>query len=227
MQLTRVFAVALLALLAGALPALAEPAYTSDSANVRSGPSPRYKVITTLPAGTAIDIGACNGGWCVINAPASGYVDQSHIASSYQPQPVPQPQPLPQPQPWPNQPQPQPWPNQPQPQPWPNQPPPPRPWPQQPPRPQPLPQPPVYDDAGACFFSERNFRGNSFCLDEGESLNRLRTWNDSIRSVQVFGGAQVDVCSDQNLYGVCATLNRDTSRLPQQLDRNISSIDVY
>ena len=85
----------------------------------------------------------------------------------------------------------------------------------------------MYEDAGACFFSERDFRGSSFCLDEGETLDRLRTWNDSIRSVQVFGGANVDICSDQNLYGTCATLRRDAGRLPFELDRDVSSIDVY
>jgi hypothetical protein len=116
--------------------------------------------------------------------------------------------PLPQPQPNPG------WP-------WPN-----NPWPQpQPPRPQP--QPPVIDDAGACFYSERNFRGSSFCLDEGESFTRLRNWDNAIRSVEVFGGARVDLCSDSNYRGDCVTLRRDTSRLPGQLDRKASSVDVY
>lgn len=99
------------------------------------------------------------------------------------------------------------------------------PWPQpQPPRP---PQPPVYQDAGACFYSERNFRGASFCVDAGDSYTRLRNWDKAIRSVQVFGRVSVDLCTDYNFYGNCVTLRRDTGRLPAQLDRRASSLEVY
>ena len=99
------------------------------------------------------------------------------------------------------------------------------PWPQpQPPRP---PQPPIYQNAGACFFSERNFRGASFCVDAGDSYSRLRNWDKAIRSVQVFGRASVDLCTDYNFYGNCVTVRRDTGRLPAQLDRRASSLEVY
>ena len=82
-------------------------------------------------------------------------------------------------------------------------------------------------DAGACFYSERNFGGSSFCLDQGEQLNSFRTWDNRIRSVEVFGGASVDLCTDRNLYGYCATLRSDTARLPGQLDRQASSVELY
>ena len=203
---------AALALIAGTATVAAAPATVTANVEVYAGPSDSRQA-GTVSAGQSVDVGECRDGRCNIQIGLNSvWVAQQYLVfGAPQPQPQPQPQ-FPQPQPQPQFP----WPNQPQPQPWPNQ----------PPRPVPLPQP-VYEDAGACFFSERNFRGNSFCMDADETLNRLRTWNDSIRSVQVFGGAEVDVCADQNLYGSCATLNRDTGRLPRALDRNISSIDVY
>lgn len=98
------------------------------------------------------------------------------------------------------------------------------PWPPQPPQPQP---PPVFEEAGACFYSERNFRGTSFCVEEGDGYSRLRNWDNRIRSVEVFGGARVDLCTDANYRGSCVTLRRDASRLPAEIDRKTSSIDVY
>ena len=119
------------------------------------------------------------------------------------PAPQPQPQPVPLPQPVPVQPSPVfPW-------------------------PQPQPQPPIYQDSGACFFSERNFRGASFCVQPGDSYNRLRNWDNSIRSVQVFGRITVDLCTDANFYGNCVSLRSNTSRLPSALDRRASSLEVY
>lgn len=103
---------------------------------------------------------------------------------------------------------------------------PPRPQPQ-PPRPAPTP-PPAYEDAGACFYSQRSFRGESFCLDAGDEYMRLpRGWNERIRSVEVFGGAEVDLCSESDLFGRCVTLRSDTARLPGGLDRRVRSLEVY
>lgn len=102
----------------------------------------------------------------------------------------------------------------------------PRPQPQ-PPRPQPVP-PPTYEDAGACFYSQRNFRGDSFCADAGEEYLRLpRGWTETIRSVEVFGGAKADLCTDGNLYGRCVTLRSDATRLPGGMDRRVRSLEVY
>lgn len=198
-------------MLMGAASAFAAPAQITYDTTLMSGPDKSAAAVGRLGAGARVDLGACSGYWCQVTVGGtSGWVPSdavSQIDVSPQPQPLPQPQPQPQPQPWPL-PHPQPWP-QPHPQPWPQ------------------PQPPVYEDAGACFYSERNFGGSSFCLEEGDSYNRLQNWNDRIRSVEVFGGAHVDLCTDRNLYGSCLTLTSDARRLPSQLDRKASSLEVY
>lgn len=222
---------AMFALLSGVASVQAAPAMAGSTTNVYAGKGPEYGTVGTIVKGMQLDANCDRSGWCQVTAQSavgtfSGWVEQGAVVMGGAPQP-PQPQPQPQPprpQPWP--PQPQPWP-QPQPQPWP-QPwpqPQPQPWPV-PPRPQPVP-PPVYEEAGACFYSERNFRGNSFCLEVGDSYSRLRNWNDRIRSVEVFGGAEVDLCSDASFRGSCMTLRSDASRLPSALDRRASSLEVY
>ncbi|KFC66954.1 SH3 type 3 domain protein [Devosia sp. LC5] len=224
-----------MAALASVGAALAAPATVTTNVNVRSGPSQQTAVLDVLQAGTRIDAQCDSSGWCRVSyGRASGWVSAAYVAiggPAIQP-PRPQPQPVPgNGGGWfPGNPGPGPgngggwnpgpgnggwnpgWPQPPRPQP-------------QPPRP---PQPPVYEDAGACFYSERNMRGRSFCLDQGETMDSLpRGWNDAIRSVEVFGGARVDLCSDQFQYGACVTLRSDTPRLRGQIDSQASSIDVY
>ena len=228
-----------MAALASVSAALAAPATVTTNVNVRSGPSQQTAVVDVLQAGTRVDAQCDSSGWCQVNyGRVSGWVSAAYVSLggvSMNPKP-PQPQPVPVPVPgnpgggwFPGNPGPGPgngggwnpgngnggwnpgWPQPPRPQP-------------QPPRP----QPPVYEDAGACFFSERNMRGRSFCLDQGETMDSLpRGWNDAIRSVQVFGGARVDLCSDQFQYGACVTLRSDTPRLRGQIDSQASSVDVY
>jgi len=206
----------LLSLIAGVSAAHAAPAYATSGTNVYQGPGDHHPVVGQLTKGQAVDANCSPRGWCqVAAANVSGWVSASVIAFSATPQPPQPPQPPPAPSPWP---QPVPLP---QPEPWP-----PRPWPQ-PPRPQPVP-PPVYEEAEVCFYSERNFRGSSFCLERGEEILRLpRNWNDRIRSVEVFGRARVDLCTDSNLFGTCVTLRSDASRLPSGIDRRVSSLEVY
>lgn len=199
--------IAALALVAATvLPALADVGATIATTTVYADRDTSFPVVGTLPSGTYIEGTCYRDNWCQISGGGiSGWV----IADTVGMNSIAQPQPQPQPQPTPVQPQPVwPWPEPEQPRP-------------------PRPQPPVYQDAGACFFSERNFRGSSFCVDAGDSFSRLRNWNDTIRSVQVFGGARVDLCSDTDFYGNCATLRADTRRLPSALDRRASSLEVY
>jgi hypothetical protein len=205
-----------LILFAGAAVAMAQQnvVITADI-NAYKGPSLDSEFAGTVRANTPVVLDHCESNFCMVYyGRAKIWVQQQYVAQT--PKPHSEPMPLPQPQP---QPQPQPWPQpQPQPQPWP--------WPQ--PLPRPLPPPPIFDDsAGACFYSERNFGGSSFCVDEGDGYSRLRNWDNRIRSVEVFGGASVDLCTDSNYRGNCITLRRDASRLPSQIDRKTSSIDVY
>jgi hypothetical protein len=190
-----------LALLAGTAVSMGQQTVTiTADINAYKGPSTGSEFAGTVRANTPVQLDHCESNFCLVYyGSAAIWVEQQYVAQG----PAPQPQPQPQPQPLPN---------------------PGWPWPPQPPQP----EPPIFDDeAGACFYSERNFGGSSFCVDEGEGYSRLRNWDNRIRSVEVFGGARVDLCTDSNYRGSCVTLRRDTSRLPSQIDRKTSSIDVY
>ncbi|SHF66174.1 SH3 domain-containing protein [Devosia limi] len=234
MRLFRLVVAAGLTILAGATAAFAAPATATSNVNLRSGPGTNYAVVGTLRTGQNVEVIECQDSWCFIEDgnrsgwASSAYLQRFNSGGPSRPQPG---QPVPSdpslnfgitigPDGKPsinfgiNQPQVQP------PRPGPG----PGPRPPRPPRPQPVP-PPV---AEACFYAEPNYRGASFCLEEGESMARLpRNWNDRIRSVEVLGGATVDICGDANFYGVCQTLESSRSRLANQLDRRISSLEVY
>lgn len=232
MKSLRIAALSMVAVLATTAASHAESARTLRNTPMYNGPGAEYQMIGTLRGDLGVSVSTCSNDYCKVRFRFDeGWVSQGDLSFAAEPAPQPpQPQP-PQPQPQPPQP-PQPQPPQPQPQPWPSpfpfpepQPvPPPQPWPE----PQPAPPPPVYDEAsGACFYSERNFGGTRLCLEEGDSYQRLNRWNDRIRSVEVFGGARVDLCSDSNFYGACITLRDSASRLPQGIDRDATSIEVY
>jgi hypothetical protein len=198
-----------LILLAGAAVAMAQQTVTvAPDANAYNGPSYDAGQAGMVPGGSVVTLDHCQGNFCLIYYGGSAlWVEQQYISTVPPGQAAPPPPQAPQQPPvnpgWP-------WP-QPHPQ----------------PQPQPLP-PPVFDDApGACFYSERNFGGSSFCVEEGDGYSRLRNWDNRIRSVEIFGGARVDLCTDSNYRGSCITLRRDTSRLPAGIDRKASSIDVY
>ena len=56
--------------------------------------------------------------------------------------------------------------------------------------------------AGACFFSDRNFQGNRFCVNRGDRLDFLPgDFGDNISSIQVFGRSRVIVFNDRNFQG--------------------------
>ncbi|SFV29874.1 SH3 domain-containing protein [Devosia crocina] len=226
MKLVAASAALAIGLLAGVSSASAAPAFANSGADVRQGPSYDSPVIGYAPQGAKLDANCDPRGWCQVTGTDrrnsfAGWMESRFVTFSdagIEPAPPRAPRP-PAPQPFPggnNGPN------------WSfdfnfgNPVPPPRPQPQ-PPRPQ-----PVYEEAGACFFTERNFRGASFCLEEGQQYARLpRDWNDRIRSVEVYGGASVDLCSDNNFYGNCVTVRSDTGRLPSGVERRVSSVEVY
>jgi len=93
------------------------------------------------------------------------------------------------------------------------------------PKPKPLPEP-VEDDQ-VCFYRNANFNGPSFCVEPGDSDNELSgSWDDSISSIEVFGNADVLVCRDYDLEGICADISSSKASLPNQLNNNISSYEV-
>lgn len=211
-------AVAAIALAATAPAAFAAPGVVTQYSVLYAGPDANSAGVGKVGGNMSVDIIGCSGGWCQINAQgAVGYVPQSVVAEA-------PPAPPPQPQPQPPAPQPGFDPGfnfdfnfgNGNPGPFP---------PQHPPRP---PRPPVERQSGACFYSSTNFRGDSFCLQRGQSYDYLPgDWDDTIRSVEVFGRARVDLCRDEELDGACVTLRSSQSRLPSQLDRRASSLEVY
>jgi hypothetical protein len=91
--------------------------------------------------------------------------------------------------------------------------------------------------AGACFYREANFRGDFFCLKEGDRWPSLPAgFNDRITSVRVFGGSRLRVFNNENFRGVSLLLDRgvnDLRRVPVSDNRRknwndrISSIAVF
>lgn len=176
--------------------AYAAPGVVTSNINVRSGPGTNYAVVDTVRRGTQVDVQQCQGSWCYIaKAGPDGWVSASYLSASGG-QPV-NPQ-----QPGlsfgftvgPNGPsfnigvgqQPQ----------------------VQPPRP-PVIQP-VYGEV--CFYDRTRFRGESFCLEQGDSTRNLGNWTDRISSIENTDGLQVQVCSESN-FRDCRTYTTSASSL--------------
>jgi hypothetical protein len=72
-----------------------------------------------------------------------------------------------------------------------------------------------WDRGGACFYTDRNFGGNYFCLRRGESRESLGGYGDDISSIRVFGGARAMIYDDRNFSGKRAALGGDVTDLRQ------------
>ncbi len=89
--------------------------------------------------------------------------------------------------------------------------------------------------SGACFFTDRNFGGNHFCVRSGDRLTRLPgNFGDNISSIQVFGRGGARVFDDRNFKGPnqqfrrsIADLRSAPSRPGHTWNNRISSIMVY
>src|SRR5687767_1760525 len=81
---------------------------------------------------------------------------------------------------------------------------------------------------GACFYEDRNFSGDYFCVRQGERLPSLPSGlDDKISSVRVLGNAEVTVFRDSNLSGRSARLITDARDLKSEgWNDQISSLDV-
>jgi hypothetical protein len=79
---------------------------------------------------------------------------------------------------------------------------------------------------GACFYTEEDFRGRSFCLDSGQSERSVGgRFSDRISSIRVFGRARVTVFSDENFRGRGRSFSHDVGNL-RNLNDKISSIQM-
>jgi hypothetical protein len=71
-----------------------------------------------------------------------------------------------------------------------------------------------FQGAGACFFLDADFRGERFCLKDGERAPVVPPgFNDRITSIRVFGGARVRVFNDGNFGGINLVIDRDVPSL--------------
>lgn len=192
--------------------AQAAPGTVTTNVNVRSGPGTNYGVVDVARAGQQVDVQRCQGSWCYISKPGpDGWVSASYLSASGRPVN-------------PSNPgisfgftiggpnggqitigvgnQPQP----------------------QPPRPGPRPPvvQPVYDEI--CFYDRTRFRGDSFCMEPGQSTRDLRGWTDRISSIENPGGYEVQVCAQPN-YRSCRTYTTNASSLGD-FDDYIASIRI-
>ena len=89
--------------------------------------------------------------------------------------------------------------------------------------------------SGACFFTDRNFSGNKFCVRSGDRLQSLPgNFGDNISSIQVYGRGRAQVFDDRNYQGVNYQFRRsvpDLRNVPSKpghtWNNRISSVAVY
>ena len=81
---------------------------------------------------------------------------------------------------------------------------------------------------GACFFNDKNFRGEHFCVRPGEQLPSLpRDMSDKISSIRLMGSSQVTVFRDVSMRGRSARFMGDVEDLKREgWNDQISSIEV-
>ena len=175
--------------------AQAAPGTITSNVNVRSGPGTNYGVVDTARRGTQVDVQQCQGSWCYISkAGPDGWVSANYLSANGSPVS-------------PSQPgvsfgfslgngdgptinfgigqQPQP-----------------------PVVVRPEPQP----VAEVCFYDRTRFRGDSFCMEEGETVRDLRGWVDRISSIENRYGLEVQVCSERN-FRSCRVYTTSASSL--------------
>ena len=82
--------------------------------------------------------------------------------------------------------------------------------------------------AGACFFADKDFKGDRFCVRPGEQLPSLsKDMGDKISSVRIAGGAEVTVFRDKDMRGRSGRFMGDVRDLKQEgWNDQISSIEV-
>jgi len=72
-----------------------------------------------------------------------------------------------------------------------------------------------WERGGACFYRDRNFSGDFFCLRRGEARESLGDMGDDISSIRVFGNARVTVYNDRDFSGGSGRTSSDVSDLRQ------------
>lgn len=196
----------------------AAPATATSNVNVRSGPGPSYGVVDLLRAGQTVDVGECRGSWCFVTTRGGeGWVSSSYLSGGggggRGPEVIGPANPglginigpggvsigV-------------------------GTPPPPNAGPGRPGRPgwdRPPPRPRLSE---ACFYDRSRYGGESFCMEEGESIRRLGGWADRISSIENRDGLEITVCYEDN-FRDCRTYTSSATRLGD-FDDSIRSIQV-
>lgn len=80
---------------------------------------------------------------------------------------------------------------------------------------------------GVCFFTDADYRGDSFCAGKNESMDYVGgRYNDRISSIRVFGNARVIVYEHDNFDGDRHLITRDVPNLAGKFNDKISSFQV-
>lgn len=209
----------------------AAPATATSNVNVRSGPGPNFSVVQLLRSGQTVDVGECRGSWCFVTTRGGdGWVSSSYLSGGgggggggRGPEVIGPANPglginigpggvsigignnPPPPNAGPGRPRPG------------NEGRPGRPGWDRPP-------PPPARVSEACFFDRSRYGGESFCMDEGESIRRLGAWADRVSSIENRDGLEITVCYEDN-FRDCRTYTSSASRLGD-FDDSIRSIQV-
>ena len=77
---------------------------------------------------------------------------------------------------------------------------------------------------GICFYTDANYKGESFCIDSNENMESVDRFNDRISSIRIFGNAEVTVFEDSNYNGSRRTITQDMPHLGDWNDK-ISSFE--
>src|SRR5476649_1006292 len=82
--------------------------------------------------------------------------------------------------------------------------------------------------SGVCFYQDKNFKGEYFCLPAGESAPKLPPgMNDKISSFRLFGGVDVLVFKEDKFKGQSGRYFTDGRDLRREgWNDNISSVHV-
>lgn len=183
--------------------AYAAPGVVTSNINVRSGPGTNYGVVDTVRAGANVDVQQCQGSWCFIAKPGpDGWVSSQFVSGGGG-----------------------------------------RSAPSQPGISlnlggnggpsinigvgnQPSGRPPVIDEpdfAGeVCLFDRTRFRGESVCLEEGETIRNLGDFADRASSIENPDGLEIQVCSERNFRN-CRTYTTSASSLGDYDDFIVSA----
>lgn len=199
-QMLLSFATAVAIACAGAMVMLpsaasAAPTTVTSDVNLRNGPG--GSVIGQVRAGETVDVIQCSGSWCEIRRSGpDGWVSRQYLAGMSQPGFSVQ-----------------------------------------------IPlgnqggiqlgiggQPGVEDEADVsdgevCFYERTRLRGDSFCMEAGDSSRNLGDWDDTIASFDNPDGLDVRVCTRTNFRGTCRTYT-SSARSLGALEGDISSIEI-